>query len=132
MCLCTFQSLMPKLLEHECAGASLKQAIHYGQLVKNRRFSQYDYGMKINLEIYGSEEPPEYNLTNVVVPIAYYYGKTDIIIVLKDQKDSIKLLPNVVENYLVPSSEFTHMDMIMGNDAPILVNERVLKLFEKY
>lgn len=119
-------------MQHEYTGASFKQGIHYGQFVKYKHFGQYDHGKKKNLEIYGTEKPPEYNLTNVVVPIAYYYGKHDTLCVPKDQEDSIKLLPNVVDDYLVPYSGFTHNDMLVGNDAPPLIYERVLKLMQQY
>lgn len=127
-----FQELTSEVMQHEYAGSALHQAVHYGQLVKHKRFCHFDHGKKKNLKIYGSELPPDYNLTNVVVPVAYYYGKQDTICVPKDQADSIRLLPNVIDEYLLPYKRFTHMDMLVGNDAAPLVYQRALKLMQQY
>lgn len=128
----SFQGLTPEVMQHEYAGSAFKQGIHYGQLVKHKRFCHYDHGKKKNLKIYGTESPPDYNLTNVVVPIAYYYAKHDTVCVAKDQEDSIRLFPNIVDGYLLPYSKFTHMDMLVGNDAKPLAYQRALKLMEQY
>lgn len=119
-------------MQYATAGSALKQAIHYGQLAKNNRFCHYDHGKIKNLKIYGSEYPPDYNLTNVVVPVAYYYGKHDTLCVPKDQKNSMLLFPNIVDEYLLPYRRFTHMDMVMGNDAAPLAYKRALKLMQRY
>lgn len=118
-------------MQYQVSSTSFKQVIHFGQVVKYKRFCQYDQGKKKNLQMYGSESPPDYNLTKVVVPVAYYYGKHDIFCVPEDQKDSIRLLPNVVDDYLMPYSGFTHLDMVVGNDA-IILYRRALKLMQKY
>lgn len=119
-------------MHYQYAGSAFKQVVHFGHLTRYKRFCRYDYGKQKNLEIYGTETPPNYNLTNVVVPIAYYYGKADSICVLEDQINSVKLFPNIVDDYLLPYEKFTHMDMIVGNDAPKLAYERALKLMKRY
>lgn len=118
-------------MQYQITSASFKQGIHYGQIVKYKRFCQYDHGKKKNLQMYGSESPPNYNLTNIVVPVAYYYGKHDIFCVPKDQKDSMRLLPNVVDEHLLSYKKFTHMDMVVGNDATFFY-KRALQLMHKY
>lgn len=119
-------------MQYEYAGSAFKQIVHFSQWIKTNRFGLYDFGRTKNLRIYGSELPPEYNLTNIVVPIAYYYGKHDTLMVPKDQMNAIPLFPNIVDNYLLPYSEFTHLDMVLGNDAAHLVYERALKLMQNY
>lgn len=44
------------------------------------RFEKFDYGREKNLEFYGSEIPPEYDLKNVTAPVALYYGKNDLLV----------------------------------------------------
>lgn len=119
-------------MQFDYAGSSLKQIVHFAQLTAVKHFRYYDYGKKKNLKIYGSELPPNYNTTKVVVPVAYYYGKHDLFIPPEDQMDAIKLFPNVIDDYLVPYSKFTHLDMLLGNDAAPLVYKRALKLMKKY
>lgn len=119
-------------MQHQYAGASLKQVIHFAQMQRYGRFCQYDHGKKKNLQIYGSKLPPNYNSTNVVVPVAYYYGKHDTLVPPKDQKEALKLFPNIIDEQLLPYSGFTHMDMVIGNDAAPQAYQKALKLMQQY
>lgn len=119
-------------MQYQYAGCSFEQIIHFGQIARYGRFCQYDYGNKKNLQHYGSEKPPNYDLTKVVVPIAYYYGKYDIFVVNENQKAAIKLFPNVVDEYEVLDKEFTHIDMVVGGDGAAFVYARALFLMKKY
>lgn len=76
---------------------------------------------------YKRPTPPEYNVKNVKIPVAVYYGKTDSLAVVEDVKKLIKELPNVVKNYLVPHDKFNHLDYIWGVDAPRLVFDDIVK-----
>lgn len=123
---------MPKLMRYQYSGVSFKLLIHDEQLIVNKCFCKYDYGKGKNKKLYGSEKPPSYNLTKVVAPVAYFYGKHDTVIVPEDQLNAMKLIPNIVDKYEVPYKKFTHMDMVVGNDAESMVYQRVLKLMKKY
>jgi pimeloyl-ACP methyl ester carboxylesterase len=59
--------------------ASKRQYDHFKQLAKSRKFQYFDYGDK-NIRIYGSENPPEYDLRRVTIPIYVYWGSQDDII----------------------------------------------------
>lgn len=41
------------------------------------KFRKYDHGAKMNQEMYGSKEPPNYSLENITAPVALYYSKDD-------------------------------------------------------
>lgn len=41
------------------------------------RFRKYDYGLIKNFVKYGSFTPPDYNLQNIVTPVALYYSRND-------------------------------------------------------
>lgn len=47
------------------------------KLVSLGQFSEYDYGPVKNMKIYGSEEPPEYNISKITTPVALFYAKND-------------------------------------------------------
>lgn len=40
-------------------------------------FGQYNYNKQKNIEIYGQPDPPAYDLTKIVVPVALYHAKND-------------------------------------------------------
>lgn len=56
---------------------SIKQALHYSQLIHSGEFTKFDYGPKRNLREYGQKTPPSYNLTKVTTPTAFYFGHDD-------------------------------------------------------
>ena len=41
------------------------------------KFRRYDFGKKKNIEIYGQEEPPEYNISMITAPVATYWSDND-------------------------------------------------------
>ncbi|EFN63086.1 Lipase 3 [Camponotus floridanus] len=70
-------TLLPIILSHDPAGASTKTILHYIQIYQTGKFRKYDYGLDKNLLVYNSSEPPDYNLANITVPIALFYGLGD-------------------------------------------------------
>ena len=70
-------TLLPEMAKVWPAGASTKMAAQYAQSMRSGKFSKFDYGLRENLEVYGQEEPPEYNLEMVTVPVATYWGLND-------------------------------------------------------
>lgn len=61
------------------SSSSVKAFLHQMQLMGTGRFCEFDYGSKKNMEIYGREHPPDYNLTNVRAPIALIVGENDLL-----------------------------------------------------
>lgn len=66
---------------HFPAGTSMKNVIHYAQIMKAKRFQLYDYDQpEQNYMHYGSKMPPEVPLKKIqlsMVPMAIYAGKYD-------------------------------------------------------
>ncbi|KAJ4436515.1 hypothetical protein ANN_16546 [Periplaneta americana] len=91
----TNKKSLPVILSHFPAGASLKCWVHYGQQLRSDhllqctvlcvagKFRQYDHGRQLNLKLYGTAEPPEYNTTVITAPVASYVGDGDDIIKAK-------------------------------------------------
>ncbi|GAB1867626.1 Lipase [Camponotus japonicus] len=120
--------LLPLIMSHFPAGGSFDTMVHYAQILQSGKFRQYDYGRAKNILIYNSIEPPEYNLTNITIPIALFYGPGDLLDNIMHIRRLYHLLPNVVDIYQVPWRYFNHADFIWAKDAPKLVYERVLKI----
>jgi hypothetical protein len=57
---------------------AVNDLIQFGQMYNSGKFQKFDYGRTKNLEVYGQEEPPEYDLGRVKVPAYLLYGKNDI------------------------------------------------------
>ncbi|XP_072762482.1 lipase 3-like [Anoplolepis gracilipes] len=123
-------TLLPVILNHDPAGSSVKTVTHYAQGINSGKFRHYDYGQEKNLLIYNSSEPPDYDLTKIMVPIALYYSVNDWIFDIKDVQRLYRLLPNVVDQYEVPWPKFNHVDFIWAKDAPTLLYERILNLMK--
>lgn len=69
------------------SGASVKDFIHYGQLVHTNEpvFKRYDYGSdELNMLYYNQTTVPDYDLSLLDFPIAMFGGKNDILADLGD------------------------------------------------
>ncbi|XP_067005413.2 lipase 1 [Anabrus simplex] len=113
-------------------GHSLYTVWHFIQLIQSGRFQQFDYGEKLNEQIYGSSKPPEYNLKMLTAPVAMHYGASDSLISSKDIQNLSTILPNVVEARQVPTEYFNHLDFIMHPRIKELLNDHIMKALEKY
>ncbi|CAL1684024.1 unnamed protein product [Lasius platythorax] len=113
------------------AGGSVNTMIHYSQIFQSGKFRRYDYGRAKNLLIYDSAEPPNYNLSNIMVSIVLFYGSGDTLVDIVDLKRLSCTLPNVMDVYEVPWPNFNHADFIWAKDASKLVYERVLEIMRK-
>ena len=66
---------VPYFINQVPAGAPLKTILHFAQLMINGgQFLKFDYGGDKNIEMYGTENPPEYDLSLVNVPTMMYTG----------------------------------------------------------
>jgi len=65
-------------MAHYPSGSSLKSVTHFKQLIYAKEFQQFDYGKEINLNKYGSERPPIYDLSKIQnLPIILCGGLND-------------------------------------------------------
>ncbi|RZB39374.1 lipase 1 [Asbolus verrucosus] len=125
-------SLLPVLFTNLPSNFGFKQVLHYGQQIKNGGFSQYDFGREKNMEIYGAEKPPAYDLTKITAPVAVYYGKNDGLVNYMDVKTVISMLSNVANDYLIPHEAFNHIDFITATDVVDLLYVEMIQVMQKY
>jgi len=98
------------------AGTSVKNMAHWAQGIRSNVFQKFDYGSaSANMAIYGQSTPPQYDLTQVQVPCALYYGGNDILADSSDVKVLLSKLPKIVKADLQPN--FAHLDYTWGYDA---------------
>ena len=55
-------TMVPTYLDHIPEGASTQSFVHYAQNFVGKDFQAYNYGEQGNLEHYGSETPPVFDL----------------------------------------------------------------------
>lgn len=123
---------------------------------QSAKLSQFDYGPKVNLEVYGSRIPTEYNLTLVTAPVALLFSNGDThissevsaravrskpwllstkILIFFFQLQDVFLfknkLPNVVASYRIDKHLFNHMDFVWGNEARTEVFDFILEVLNR-
>lgn len=73
------RTLMPAIFENMPSGVSARQFVHYGQIYQTGKFQMFDYRLKKkNMKVYRRSKPPEYNLSNVKIPVALLFGTADV------------------------------------------------------
>ncbi|CAG0895845.1 unnamed protein product [Cyprideis torosa] len=110
------EDLIPHIVGHTPAGTSTKNVLHFAQGVKRPGFHMFDYGTASNQEIYGQEEPPEYDLSKTTVPVFLYYGENDWLTVPRDVLWLSKRLPNLKGLDRIPFKKFNHLDFLWAED----------------
>jgi len=115
------------ITEHSPAGTSQGTIIHYAQTYEREVFSKYDYG-EGNKDKYNQDDPPEYDLSKIKVPIGLFWSDNDL---LADRRDvsilRTTLGANVNLDYKVPDNLFNHLDYVFGKDQMTLVYEPLLQ-----
>lgn len=120
------------LFGHFPAGTSVQNFVRYHQSMTSRDFIKYDYGKARNVQLYGSDKPPSYNLSAVTVPVVILYGKNDFMVDIKDVKWLLRKLPNVLEAVEVGDPLWNHFDMIYSQHANELVFPKVNEYLLRY
>ncbi|XP_053607761.1 lipase 3-like [Plodia interpunctella] len=121
------KTLLPIFLAHLGTGTSWKTVVHFAQeIVSGGRYQYFDYGSYYNVEVYGTETPPEYDLSKVTLPITLFWAKNDLLSSEGDVRALLEKLPDTTKSYLVPHPEFNHLDYLWAIDAPRLINDKVL------
>ncbi|OXU22296.1 hypothetical protein TSAR_007234 [Trichomalopsis sarcophagae] len=126
----TNTSLVAHTLQYFPAGISAHTVDHYSQVVQSGHFKMFDYGIVKNFKIYKQKNPPLYNLSNIIAPIAIFYGNGDTLIPAENAVQLSKMLPNVLTIETVPDGKFNHLDFLFARDLKILLNDRLIEIIE--
>lgn len=122
---------IPVIMGHLPAGASTKQMKQYAQAVASQQFTKYDHGSVINQKVYGSRQPPQYQMQNVKVPVALYHSDDDWLAHPHDVAKLESELPNVKDSYKVAERHFSNMDFQFSKKAPKAIYNRLIESIQK-
>ncbi|KAK0408526.1 hypothetical protein QR680_004006 [Steinernema hermaphroditum] len=126
----------PVYVAHTPSGTSLKNVLHWIQMVKSGRFGKYDYGYDENYKRYRTSDTLFYDISNIKVDMYLYWSDKDW---LADTTDIIEgILPNgrrverrkLNPQYLKESNrldDFNHMDFIWGSRAADVIYKPIIE-----
>eukprot|EP00878_Enallax_costatus_P021555 GHUV01022827.1.p1 GENE.GHUV01022827.1~~GHUV01022827.1.p1 ORF type:complete len:161 (+),score=29.58 GHUV01022827.1:401-883(+) len=108
------------LVQMDRDGVLRLQKYSYGNdctnLLKGAVFPR-SYHESCNMAMYGSETVPEYNMTKITAPQAYFSGTLDIMSTPEDVVEQQKrLAPNVLSAHFV-YERYSHMDFVWDRNA---------------
>ncbi|XP_072932307.1 lipase 3-like [Epargyreus clarus] len=125
------EKLLPVFLSNLGTGTSWKTVVHFAQeVVSGGKFQQFDYGSH-NQKMYGSDSPPEYDLSKVTLPLTLFWANNDLLSSETDVKLLSEKLPTKPEIYLVPDPEFNHLDYLWAVDVNTYLNDKILDSLNK-
>ncbi|KAG7300597.1 hypothetical protein JYU34_014891 [Plutella xylostella] len=125
------QKTLAAIAGHYPRSSSANSLVHFGQMLTVDKFRRFDYGTD-NMKVYGTPEPPEFDLSRVKVPVALIAGKRDWFVSLKDVDRLNQSLPNVIDYYIPPEQDWSHGDFVWGAGAPRRVAPKILQYLKKY
>jgi len=114
----------PVYLTHTPAGTSVKNMLHFCQLIQEEHFQKYDYGYMGNLYHYRSFSPPVYNLKEIQTELILFSGGKDTLADPKDVEWLEGQLKTVSKHHRV--SEYNHLDFIWGESARHKVYKKII------
>jgi len=114
---------------HNPAGSSVKNMIHFAQMVRSDKYQAYDYGTIGNLEHYHTPNPPQYNLSLVLAKsIAIFHGGNDVLADPDDVAVLLKDLPQESIIYTNYQANYSHNDFTWGLNAHALIYPSIISL----
>ncbi|XP_070532135.1 lysosomal acid lipase/cholesteryl ester hydrolase-like [Ptychodera flava] len=122
---------LPVYFTHVPAGTSVRNVVHFAQMVESNKFQMYDYGTpEENKNYYNQSTPPLYYGENITTPIALYWGDNDW---LADPTDVKNFIPKIKKVMIVNDEiqEFDHLDFIWAMDAPQRVYRNIIQTIMK-
>ena len=103
----------------------MKTYKHFLQLLDGK-FTKFDYGDETNMKLYGSFDPPEYNLNNVKVPTKIFVGEGDMISTINNAQKLSTALPNSMGYHVVDRPRWNHIDFTFSMDSRRLVFDYII------
>ncbi len=116
------------MASHEPGGTSMKNVLHWMQLLRSDQIKKFDYGREENLIKYGNETPPIYNTENLKkfdIKKFLFIGTKDYLANLVDfQRLEESLSQENLNIYQV--EDYNHLDYLWAEDARVKIYETIL------
>ncbi|KAH8295081.1 hypothetical protein KR018_006878 [Drosophila ironensis] len=113
------------------AGISTDQVLHYMQEFQSGHFRQFDFGTKKNLQVYGSEEPPDYPTEKITCEMHLWYSDNDEMSAVEDVMRLAATLPNKVMHHM-EDPLWDHMDFASNWEVRKYINDPVIAIMNEY
>ncbi|GMT10963.1 hypothetical protein PFISCL1PPCAC_2260, partial [Pristionchus fissidentatus] len=106
---------VPIYLAHNPAGTSIRNMVHFSQMVHNKRFAPYDLGKDVNMKLYGAPFAPEYDVSQIASPTYLFYSDADWLASPEDVEGFLmRRLNSTVLRVATKVSDFNHNDFMWG------------------
>jgi len=117
------------IMAHEPGGTSILNMLHLTQFVSTGKFNKYDFGTAGNMLHYNQPIPPDYNLSNVKIPVHLFTGSKDAVV---DPEDVQTLLHALSGNPSIHYKEYDadHVTFLWGKDLSFYFNDLMSALQE--
>lgn len=117
---------------HMPTSTSAQNLLHFDQLFTSNRFQKFDHGILKNMQVYGSQSPPEYNLSSITHRAMHViYSDNDWFVPISGVQQLQADLPRETEFYLISNPYTNHMDPLIGIDVAIEVTKKVLRIINR-
>lgn len=123
---------LPVFMGHFPKGSSLKDFLHFTQLMDSKRFQQYDYGREKNLKKYKRATPPSYPMHEIEtnVTLNFYTGLADKLADVTDVAHMLSQLnPKKVKYNARYLDGYGHLTFYLGNREHCYHTAQVLRDF---
>ncbi|XP_065301419.1 lysosomal acid lipase/cholesteryl ester hydrolase-like isoform X1 [Dermacentor albipictus] len=127
------ESRIPVYLCHMPAGTSMKNIIHYNQLVISKKFQKFDYGAFYNKDYYGKRSVPEYELSNVQTDLGIFWSAGDEFVPPEDVRELLASLQrHVKKSYYIDDPFYTHVHFVVSTTNGIYLHKELLGFLARY
>lgn len=127
------ESRIPVYLCHAPAGTSLKNLVHFLQLLNSKKAQKFDYGPEDNKKYYGHEDPPEYKLSNVKTDVGIFWSRGDQFVPPENVRELIRDLgPRVKKNHFIDDPYYTHVHFAVALNNPEVLHKDLLEFLNRY
>jgi pimeloyl-ACP methyl ester carboxylesterase len=125
------KTLLPIIMGHSPAGSSTRCIIHYAQGINSGKFRKFNHGKEKNMELYGQPTPPDYDISKITCPVAFYWGQNDWLGSPPDVYRLAEQLPNLVRKFRINHNKYNHLDFLFAIDNNSFLNHPFME-FLKY
>ena len=103
--------------------------IHFAQMAISKTFQMYDYGSD-NILHYNQSTAPFYDVKNIKIPVALYYGQDDWLADPTDVEYLKNNLPNIKDDFII--EKWDHLDFVWAQNASQVLYNRMIQLMYSF